>query len=184
LEAELRERDEAIRTLRADVERAFEQGKEEGRGAGFSQAEDRQAERLSLLEAGIRAAQAKFSDSMTSLDRLSVVLAQDCLEIILGSGADRADLVRRIIAAQVGHVEKSMLLEIEVSHEDFPDSESLAALSRKLGLPADMLAADRGLVSGDCMINLRLGRMNVGVRQQWGALKDLLSQMALPAEAQ
>jgi len=184
LEAGVRERDEAIRALQSDVERAFKQGKEEGRSAGFAQAEDRQAERLSLLEAGIRAAQAKLSENMTSLDRLSVLLAQDCLDILLGSGADRADVVRRIIAAQVGQIDKSMLLEIEVSREDFPDGESLVALARKVGLPTTMLAAGHGLASGDCMINLCLGRMNVGLRQQWGVLKDLLTQMALPEEAQ
>jgi flagellar biosynthesis/type III secretory pathway protein FliH len=184
LEAEVRECDEAIRALQSDVERAFKQGKEEGRNAGFAQAEDRQAERLSLLESGIRAAQTKLSEYVTSLDRLSVLLAQDCLDILLGSCADRADLVRRIIAAQVGHIDKSMLLEIEVSREDFPDGESLVTLSHKVDLPTGMLTAGPGLVSGDCMINLRLGRMNVGLRQQWGVLKDLLSQMALPEEAQ
>ncbi len=184
LDAEVRERNEAIQALRSDVERAYLEGKEEGRSAGSAQAEDRQAERLSLLDSGIRAALAKLSENVKALDRLAVLLAQDCLDILLGSSADRTDLVRRIITAQVGHLERSMLLDIEVSREDFPDEESLVAVARKVGVPSNMLTVGPGLSSGDCMINLRLGRLNVGLRQQWGALKDLLSEMALPEEAQ
>jgi flagellar biosynthesis/type III secretory pathway protein FliH len=183
LEEELRKRDEAMAALRADVERAFEEGKTQGRNEGLMQAEDRQAERFTLLENGVQEALDGLSKDLSSLERLSALLARECLDKILGASDDRAELVGRIIAEQIGKIERSTLLGIEVSRADFPDDQSLAALGAHIGLPSVALTADAEKPSGACTMTLRLGRMDVGLDQQWSALREVLGEMALPENA-
>ena len=180
LESQLRERDVAIDVLRRDVERAFEEGKAKGHATGLADAEDRQTERLDRLDASARKAQEGVSAGLVSLDRLAALLARECVEKIIGNAEDRADLIGYVIAAQLAKIDKAMLLAIEVSAEDFPDGEMLAALSRRLGPTAVAIEASPELAAGACIMRLRLGRLSVGIDQQWGVLKDLLTEMSLP----
>jgi flagellar assembly protein FliH len=180
LESQLRERDVAIDMLRKDVERAFEEGTAKGHAAGLAEAEDKQNARLDLLEGTARKAQEEVSAGLVSLDRLAALLARECVEKIVGNAEDRADLIGYIISVQIAKIDRAMLLAVEVSGEDFPDGEALTALSRRLGPIAVVLEANPELASGACIMRLRLGRLSVGIDQQWGALKDLLTDMSLP----
>jgi flagellar biosynthesis/type III secretory pathway protein FliH len=42
------------------------------------------------------------------------------------------------------------------------------------------VSASNEIGSGGCRINLRLGRLSVGVDQQWPVLRNLLGEMAQP----
>lgn len=183
LEEDLHKRDASITALRADVERAFEEGKTQGHAAGLAEAQDRQAERLSLLDNAVRQALEKMSTDLSSLERLAAVLARECLDKILGSPDDHAELLGQIISKQIAKIDKVMLLGIEVSQQDFPDDEALAALGKRIGLSAVALTARDDMASGGCVMQLRLGRMNIGIDRQWGALREVLDEMALPEGA-
>jgi flagellar biosynthesis/type III secretory pathway protein FliH len=183
LESDLRERDVAIDVLRKDVERAFAEGTAKGHAAGLADAEDKQNDRLDRLEATARLAQEGVSAGLVSLERLSALLARECVDKILGNAQDRADLIGYIIAVQVAKIDKSMLLAVEVSRDDFPDAEALAALAQRLSPLAVALEANAEMAPGACVMRLRLGRLAVGIDQQWGALKDLLTEMSEPEAA-
>lgn len=183
LEEDLRKRDASIVALRADVDRAFEEGKAQGHNAGLAEAQDRQTERLSLLDDALHQANAELSKGLSSLDRLAALLARECLDKILGSSADHAELLGRIISTQIAKIDKAMLLGIEVSRQDFSDDEMLAVLRKPSGLPSIALTARDDLPSGGCVMQLRLGRMNIGIDQQWSALREVLGEMALPEGA-
>lgn len=183
LEGELRERDVAIDVLRKDVERAFEEGRAKGRELGRSEAEDRESDRLARLEEGIETARREVCDGLVSLERLAALLARECLEKILGDATDRIDLIARIVAAQIQAIDRSMLLHIEVSSEDFPNPAALASLASRLEPFRLLPVVNADLASGGCVMSLRLGRMVVGLDQQWGALRGVLNEMALPEEA-
>ncbi len=183
LESDLRRRDAVIDGLRKDVERAFEGGKAQGREAGLAEARDLQAERLAALEATLREVRTDISAGLGALDRLAALLARDCVEMILGGAEDRAELIARIVGTQVERIDKAMLLGIEVARADFPDDTALAALAERLAPLSVALAADPELPQGGCVMILRLGRMSVGIDQQWGALDALLGRMALPEAA-
>jgi flagellar biosynthesis/type III secretory pathway protein FliH len=183
LEDELRRRDQAIADLHADVTRALADGRSEGHKAGFVEAEDRQSARLLVLEEALRRAQEKLSLGMTSLERLAVVLASDCLEVILGNADAHTDLVEDIIRAQLARLDRGMLLAVKLSRHDFPDDDALSSLGTRLGLPAITLAASDDMPAGGCVMTLRLGTMDIGVKQQWSALRHLLGHLALPEEA-
>lgn len=180
LEDEIRQRDASIVMLRSDVERSRQAGMEEGRKLGLGEAEDRQAARYGLLEKTVQNVRNELSGRMLSLDRLSMLLAEETLDIIFDDRTMRADLLRRILEVQIAKIDKSMLVEIEVSPEDFPDKDALAAISEALGLRSVNVRANPELASGGCTMNLRLGKMEVGLDQQWGTLRELLGDMALP----
>lgn len=184
LETELGQRDSVIANLKAEAKRAFDEGRAQGHEDGVAQADDRQAERISLLEGALRQARSELAGGIDALERLAVLLARDCLDMILGDGAHRAELLRKIVAAQIAKIEKSALLAVEVSGEDFKNEKALAAVAKHGGLPPALVIASRDIPSGGCLMRLRLGRIEVGINQQWGALRDLLAEMALPEPAQ
>jgi flagellar biosynthesis/type III secretory pathway protein FliH len=184
MEEELRQHEAEAQDLRVAAVTAREQGVEQGYESGLIAAEDRQAERLSLLENAMMRAQANLAESLTSLSRLSALLAQDCVDIILGDAGDRAGFIERIIDVQVARIDRAMLAAIHLSRMDFPDDADLAALTARFGSAAIAVTAGADLPSGACVMTLRLGRLSVGIDQQWPVLKTLLDEMALPEAAQ
>jgi len=184
LEEELRQRDAEAGDLRSAAAQAREDGVEQGYESGLVAAQDRQSERLALLEKSMIKAQANLAESLTSLSRLSALLAQDCVDIILGNAGDRADFIARIVGSQVAKIDHSMLVSVRVSRLDFPDDGEIAALMEQAGLSSVSVTAGDEMPSGSCVMTLRLGRISVGIDQQWPALRNLLDDMALPETAE
>jgi len=182
LEDEIRQRDSSIERLNADVKRASEEGAEQGRVAGLAEAKDLQLERLQLLEENLRKAGAGLTEKLLSLERLSCILALECLDIMLGRSEDRASVLEAIIGTQVANVGKAMLLRIDVSPEDFPDRAAIAEIGRRIGLSDAILTTNDDLKSGACVMVLRLGQIEIGVDRQWGTLREILDDMAMPGD--
>jgi flagellar biosynthesis/type III secretory pathway protein FliH len=178
LESELRQKDSALTGSRAEVERAFVRGNAEGHAAGLSEAQDLQTERVAVLESTALQAQKHLTESLVSLERLAALLARETLDIVLGDPLHRADAVSKIVGAQTSKFEKSALLNITLSHADFPDKKSLSDLAKRIDVPAVRLGTNDELASGACMMTLRLGSLDVGIDQQWGVLRDLLGEIA------
>ena len=183
LESELRQRDLAAASLRADIDTARETGRSEGRAAGVREAEDRQAARLTLLEQNLRGARDKLDECFAALGRLAMLVAQECLDTILGDPEYRADALRAIVAKQLTQIEKPALLAIEVSGTDFPDAASLAAIEGEVAPHRVAVRANAEIAVGGCRMTLRLGRMDIGIDQQWGTLRALLGEIAAEEEA-
>lgn len=180
LEDSARQHNVTIEALRSDVKRALDDGWAEGRKAGIEEANRQQSALLLLLEKAIEKSREDFSNALQSVSRLSASLARDCVEMILGSADDRAELINKIIDVQIAKIDKAALLVIEVSRHDFPDDDALQTLTSRLDLPAVNILAQSSLASGACVMTLRLGRMVVGIDQQWDRLRDALDEMSLP----
>jgi hypothetical protein len=180
LEGQLRERDSEIKRLQGDIHRAFEEGVERGCEQGRGEAEDRQAERLALLEMALGRADIQIRETLSAVGRLAPVLASDCLDILFGEAGSRAGLIEELIRHQVAMIDKTLSLRVELSSADFSSEESLDALAHRLALPVTAFDIRDDFVSGKCAMVLRLGRMEIGIDQQWGSLRDLLTEMALP----
>jgi flagellar biosynthesis/type III secretory pathway protein FliH len=180
LEKDVREQGATIADLHDEVERALETGRAEGREAGLAEAQDMQTERLALLETAMCDAQAALAGGLSSLDRLSALLARECVDIILGHADDRAEFVRRIVETQVEKIDKAMLIGIALSRQDFPDDEALAALTARTGLSGVRVTASSDMGSGGCVMSLRLGSVDVGIDRQWSVLREVLGEMASP----
>jgi flagellar biosynthesis/type III secretory pathway protein FliH len=178
LQAEIQTRDSEITLLHAEIEQAHKRGLEEGRERGRSEAEDRQASRVALLERSLGLAQESVADGIKALEQLAVLLARDCLDIILGNADYRSELVTEIVRTQAVRVERAMLVDVKVSREDFSDQESLNAIAERAGVTTSVLSTKTDMPSGDCLITLRLGSIDVGLGRQWGVLRETLDQIA------
>jgi len=183
LESEARKQAAAMDELRAANERDIVASKAEGREQGLKEANDRQAERLALLEDALGRARTELGEKLASMERLAALLARETLDIVLGDPEHRAAAVRKILAEQSGRIEKSAIVGVAVSAEDFPDKDALAYAARRAGLSAAQVSARGDLAPGACEISLRLGKMDVGIAQQWGVLSGMLAELAAPEAA-
>ena len=180
LESELVQRDMKLAELRNEIPTTFENGRKEGEAAGLKAAQDRQAERLDLLESSLRMAQAQLTQSVAGLARLAPLLAAECLDLILGDRKYRAAMVRKALSTRLKWIEEASVLAIELSSQDFPDPEKLESLNKEIAPKHARLEAKEDLDSGGCRIVLRLGQMEVGLDQQWSVLRGELEAMSLP----
>jgi flagellar assembly protein FliH len=183
LEAALEERDAAIVAIRAEAEAAGRRLREEGYAAGLRDAADRQAERLDLLREAVGRADTTVRQGVEAMERTAVLLARDCLDMMLGETGERGRLVAGLLRHQVAQIDPAGLLRVEVSSEDFPDPATLGRLAAAAGLAEDAIVARPQLAAGGCVMVLRLGRIDAGLGTQWGALRQALSRIAEPEAA-
>lgn len=178
LQAALQAREAEIRVLHDEIVAAHARGLDEGRLAGRSEAEDRQAARVALLERSLEQARGDLGEGIKSLEQLAALLARDCLDVMIGNPEYRTELVSEIVRAQVARVEKSMLIDIKLSPDDFADAQVLAAVAERAGADTRSLSTSPKMTSGACVMTLRLGKMDVGLSRQWGVLREALDEIA------
>jgi flagellar biosynthesis/type III secretory pathway protein FliH len=174
LEAGIAARDTRILELGAGLEQAYL----EGEAAGLAQAQDDVAERHRRLEAAIATAQARLTDVFAETGRLAALIARECLAKVLDPAEDRARLVVDLLRNQLSRLEGEAVLAVEVSAADFrkEDTRQLTMGSNLSG--AVELNFRDDLPSGACVIALRVGRLEVGIGQQWGAVAAVLDEFA------
>lgn len=169
-ERKLAEQERLIGDFPAAIEGALAEGEEKGR----AQIETREAERLELLGKTAERALGSYAEEMAALERLAALLATTCLDRMLLADEARAETVAALLRGQLAGLEARTIVQIRVSAEDFPSPEALQGL---VSAPCEILASP-SLKGGDCAIQLRLGTLEVGIGQQWGALRDALEGMA------
>lgn len=173
LEAAFAERDITITTLREDVRKARAEGEAKGRERGLREAEDRQADRLALLEKAITAGRARLDDSLADTAQLAAALARDCLDKLFGNPDFRAEAVEAILRVQMARLTGEARIAITVSAADFPD-QALAGLVRD----GVTFASEPDMPSGGCVLKPRLGEIDIGLDTQWQAVRALLDDLA------
>lgn len=172
-DAEIERLTQAARQARID-------GEAEGRRQGLAEAEDRSAEMLRDLKAGVTGAAGAFAANLGAMERLAVSVAHESLARMIGDPAGRAELLRAAIRHQFAAIEGRSIVRVEVAAADFPDAEALAELGASFGPQAVAVVALPDLTAGDCHIRLTLGGVEVGLNQQWGKLSGLLATLAAP----
>lgn len=180
LRADIERREAEAADLRRDIDRALIDGEAAGRKAGQEEANDRQAERLAALQAGVAEATQSFADQISSLERLAALLAHESLGKILGDERHYADLLTRALRVRLDEIEARAVISVEVSRTDFPDPSRLASLSAAVGHPELDIRACEDLNSGGCRVRLRLGALEIGIGQQWERLGEALLGLAQP----
>jgi flagellar biosynthesis/type III secretory pathway protein FliH len=178
LSAELAARDERIAALALEAEAAFDKGEAAGRDAGRREANDEGAAMVAAIKDAADDALARLDEEMRALERLAPLLAETCLERMLLASEARIEIVTDLIRGQIGRIQAGAVLAIQVCAEDFGTPEALDRLHTTLVKPGFEVAASPKLASGDCTIALRLGTLEIGLGQQWGALRAALEAMA------
>jgi flagellar biosynthesis/type III secretory pathway protein FliH len=173
LEAGIDARDARIRQL----DEAVVAAREEGERSGQQQATDDSAARLARLESTLPDLQAELAARFAGIETLAAALARDSLDRLFTETDDRSALVVDLIRGQMARIEAETVMTVEVSALDFT-AETVRALPARLSLESLHCVRRDDLESGACQLGLRLGRIELGIAQQWGALATLLGELA------
>lgn len=168
-QAALAERDDVIAGIPARIAAALAEGEDKGRAA----AERMEAERLDVLDQAAKRALALYAEEIASLERLALLLARTCLDKMLLGDAERVKTVSALLHGQLARLEAGAAVRIQVAAEDFPSTEALAQLAPA---PCEIVPSP-ALRPGECTVQLRLGALEIGIGQQWGALRATLEEM-------
>ncbi|WP_322081145.1 hypothetical protein [Burkholderia sp. BCC1972] len=146
---------------------AFERGIEDG----IRQAAHVEAERLALLKSGIDAARDTFIARLASLEGLAAEVALVGLERVLGDPTRHAELVIDTVRHRLTSIAQGSLVGIRVSADDFRDPARLDTVRHTLDTaPSVSLVADPQLPAGACVIDLTLGKLDVGIPRQLASI--------------
>lgn len=184
LQALLAERDATLEKVPAQVEKARTEGEAAGRIDAETAADDSREQALALLREGIEQAQETLADGREQMEVLALLIARTALEKLFGDDRVRKEAVSALVMRQLQVIERQMLLNIEVARLDFPDARELAALAVEIGVDADLVSTNADFPVGACRMQLRVGMLEVGVDQQWGAVRDVLDELAAAPGAQ
>lgn len=155
---------------------AFERGRREGEDLATSEAD----KRLELLAAGIDAVLRAHEGRIAEYELLALQLARAALARVFGDEELQAQLVTQTVSRHVAALKRELVLGLRVSPRDFRSSEELAELAGRFsGLE---IAQDETLDAGGCVLDLRLGVLDLGLRGQWQRLTAFFEQLAERAE--
>ena len=164
-------------TAKAQIAAAFAKGEEAGR----AQAGMREEERLAALTKALETARQAHGAALERLEVLALSVAQAALTRIFGDRSRHAELVADSLRHQLAQLDRTLVTQIRVSPHDFADAAALSALAAQTSEIA--LQADPALATGDCAIDLQLGRVEAGIGAQWQRLSDLLDSLAAAESA-
>jgi type III secretion protein L len=176
----------ALEAELADLKRTFpgqlERAREEGAREALKSRSDLEEKQLKQLGAGIGKALTVWQERLVSLEILSAKIASTILKQIFADGNERALAVASCLRQRFAMLEAHAILRVRVSAADFADADHLAFLSAELGGNVEILS-DEGLESGACILDLKLGHLELGPQAQWGRVAELLEAFASEASS-
>lgn len=168
-EAEISAHAEALDAARAE-------GVETGRKDAEDKFEHDREAALSALREGIEAARQALASSLERTEALALMLVRQALEKLFDDPGGRLTTIGALIARQLAEIGRDMVVGIEVSRLDFPDTREIAALAETLQVDPALVCASLDLSEGQCRMRLKLGAIDLGVDRQWGAVRALLDE--------
>jgi flagellar biosynthesis/type III secretory pathway protein FliH len=167
-DAEIARHEQALAAAFADGERA-------GRQAAEDEFQDSRAEALEALADGLREAGAELQAAFDSFDALALLVATEAVDNLMGDAAQYRSILKQAIEAQINQLRDATLLKIAVSRLDFPDTNEVVELEKSLGDSAQKLTVEDRLDAGQVHIKLVIGSVELGLKEQWSGLKQLLA---------
>ncbi|KRC78104.1 hypothetical protein ASE13_17290 [Sphingomonas sp. Root241] len=185
LRAQLASLEKKLAEVEAAATEAVGIAREEGRSQGLREAEDREAERVSMLGAGIDIAIGDWKKRLEDWDGLAAALAGAALGKIFEPHDDLKERVTRMLARQLREIRRASVVAIHVSRNDFSDGDALDLLGRRLCADGASLAieVDPELEAGASRIACRLEQIDLDARAHWSKILRLLDEMASGVDA-
>lgn len=151
---------------------AFERGRQDG----LDHAAGEETRRLELLGNALDKLQKDNGKFLADCELLALQLARTALARIFGDEQLNAGLVTATLAHHIVSLQRDMLLQLRVSPRDFRRDDDLAALASRF--PGLAVIADETLGSGECVADLKLGTLDVGLAGQWRRLSEFFDLLA------
>lgn len=168
-------------SLRKQGEVTAVEAREEGRTLGLKEAASEEERRSSAVEKGMVDALAAWTARLGEIEGLAALLSRTALAKLFDDDIAQSDLVLSSIARQMRHLRREAVVALRVSAEDFADEAKLAAAAIAIGDSAQVIVCPE-LGSGECLIDLQLGHVDISPRSQWRGLQALLGEIARVGE--
>ena len=169
LRHQLAEADDDART-REDA--AYAKGRKDGVELSVGEEE----KRATLLGATLDKLRQAHAERLAEYELLALQLARAALGRIFGDQQLQAELLGATLDNHLSKIRRELILKVRLSPQDFGEEATDAYNSgRFAGLTIER---DASLSSGDCEIDLRLGKIDLGLPGQWQRLCDYFDQLA------
>lgn len=83
-----------------------------------------------------------------------------------------------MIRKQMEGLRRETILQVRVSAQDFESDLALEDLAFALDLRQSDIKIGDNIRPGDCVLDLRLGHMELSVKEQWDNIETLFKEMA------
>ncbi|MBS0253862.1 MAG: hypothetical protein JSS36_01285 [Proteobacteria bacterium] len=173
--ARLQAAEARLAELETAVEAARREGEQQGRlAAEMEYEEDRSAalERLAAMALAAEKALIAFGER-AEMAGLSIAIA--ALDKLFGPAEARREAMADLIRRQRAELGRAAVIRVEVARADFPDTREVAQLAAEVGIERAAILVRDDLDQGACELRLTLGAMECGLDQQWGVLRELLT---------
>lgn len=151
-----------------DVQKA----KSEGEAAGRLEA-DRLAK---ALAAGLAKAREDFKARLADLDLLAAALVRSALAKVFHDSAERAEDVLSALRKWVADETDAAQFQISMSQSDL-DEIGPQRLAEALGNQAAQVCVSKALAPGECLIETRIGKVDLAPLTQWRELEKAFQIM-------
>ncbi len=176
LEAEVAELRHRLKEAEEDAARRAEQALERGRREGKDAAESSEKQMLEALASALAEIGEEHRSRLNDCELLALQLARTAVSRIFGEAERPAELVSATLAHHLARMKPDLVVGVRVSPEDFRDADGLAALAQAHNGIA--VHADGDLAAGECEINLKLGKIDIGLAGQWQRLSAYFDELA------
>jgi flagellar biosynthesis/type III secretory pathway protein FliH len=177
LRSQIKSLEEQAATHESALAAAYDEGVSEGRIEREAEFEDDRAEALERLETGFSEANVVLAETLSRLDGIAALVACNVLEKMFGDLSTRQATVIDLVRHQFTKINHDMVVAVDVSRADFPNTAEAAGVAETLNIVPDRLRVIDALESGDCRIKLTLGELDIGLDRQWTSLRDALSAL-------
>jgi flagellar biosynthesis/type III secretory pathway protein FliH len=176
LEATIADLRHQLRQAEENATRQSQAALERGRGEGKELAETSETVRIDALTASLARMEREQTEWLSDCEVLALQLTRAALARVLGGGENYAELISATLDRQFAQLKRELALGVRVSPIDFADAASLAELSAMHpGIP---VRHDDDLASGECVIDLKLGQLDLGIPGQWQRLTSFFDELA------
>jgi len=161
--------------LNASLPKRLEQAEKDGARKALKVRSDAEGKALDELKATATAALDEWKARLNSWELLATGIARAVLEQVFANAAGADEHLTSAVKTRLARIESALVVRLRVSQEDFPTSDALTVFAAELG--QSQISADPKLSSGSCIIELRVGEIEVGPGAQWLRITELLDQI-------
>ncbi|HTN14556.1 MAG TPA: hypothetical protein VL094_07095 [Sphingomonadaceae bacterium] len=151
---------------------AFERGRQDG----HDHAADEESRRFTLLGNSLDKLQKENGKFLAECELLALQLARTALGRIFGDVNLHSDLVSATLTHNFTALQRDLVRQIHVSSRDFRSEDELAVFAARF--PGLAIVTDEALSSGECVADLKLGSLDVGLAGQWQRLTEFFNRLA------
>ncbi|WP_371395857.1 hypothetical protein [Fretibacter rubidus] len=178
LQAEVEKLKLDITQFKIEAEQAVSAAREGGRNEATQAFEKKYEKANEALGRGIDKGLEKLDDRLSSLDGLALLISQTVLEKFFCPNQDYKETITRMIRKQLEAIRRETVMHVRVSSDDFDTDESLEDLAVALDLRYTDIKIGETVRPGDCVIDLRLGHVELSLKNQWDTIQTLFKDMA------